>query len=112
MLSSPIFDHGDDPVRHWKGGDYAGFFTTPVLMSKTLCVPWQLPVGPRNMPGNVQEHMVLVIVGSSWASMYDPTVALQCLSKLSSRPRTILRGEYFLDTPTAAGRLFSQSTAK
>ncbi len=46
------------------------------------------------------------------ASTYDPKVASQCLSKLSSRPRTISWGEYFSDTPAAAGRLFSQSTAK
>ena len=26
VLSSPIFNHGDDPVRHWKGGYSAGVF--------------------------------------------------------------------------------------
>ncbi len=26
VSSSPIFNHGDDLVRHWKGDDYAGVF--------------------------------------------------------------------------------------
>ncbi len=44
VVSSPIFNNFDDPVRHWEGGDHMVFLTTPVLMLKTLCVPWQLPV--------------------------------------------------------------------
>jgi hypothetical protein len=46
-----------------------GFLTTPVLMSNSLCVPWQLTVGPRTMPENVQRRIVLKMVGSLWASM-------------------------------------------
>ena len=41
------------------------FLTTPVSMSNTLCVPWRFPVGPRNIPGNVQGRIVFVMVGSS-----------------------------------------------
>ncbi len=40
VASSPIFDNFDDPVRHGEGGDRTAFLMTPMLMSKTLCVPW------------------------------------------------------------------------
>ena len=112
VASAPIFNDLMTLSGMGRGVIVWDFLTTPVLMLKTLCVPWRLPVGPRNMPGNVQERMVLVMVGSLCASTYEPKVALQCLSKSSSRPRTISWGEYFLDTPAATGRLFNQSTAK
>ena len=39
VLFSPVFNDGNDSIWHGKGCDGAFFFTTPVLMLNTLCVP-------------------------------------------------------------------------
>ncbi len=55
---------------------------------------------------------MFVIVGLSWALTYDPNGAMQCFTKSSLRPRTILCREYCSETPAAAGKLLSQRMAK
>jgi hypothetical protein len=69
VASAPIFNDLMTLSGMGRGVIVWVFLTTPVFMSKTLCVPWQLPVGPRNMPGNVQGCIVLAMVRSSWATM-------------------------------------------
>ena len=107
VSSFPIFDHNNDLVRHWKGVDHAGYFYYSRINVEDLVCDLAIASRTNEYVGEcARAHGV----GDCW--IFDPKVALQCLSKSSSRSRTILRGEYFLDTLAATKRLFSQSTAK
>ncbi len=63
MSLSPIFDHGDDPIRHGKGGDYAGFFYYSRIYVKDLVCALAIASGTKEYAGEcARAHGV----GNGW----------------------------------------------
>ncbi len=68
MASAPIFDNFDDPIRHGEGDDHMGFIKdTPVDVKYLVCA-LAIANGTKEYARKVQRGIVLVMVGSLWAS--------------------------------------------
>ncbi len=70
VVLPPIFNKGDDSIRHGQGV-IMRVFDYACINVKDLVLLWQLPVVTRNMPGDVQrqKRTMLVMVESLCASM-------------------------------------------
>ena len=63
--SSPVFGNCDDSIWHRKGGDSSGFLDYSGVDVEYCVCALSIPVGPRNISGNVRGRIVFVIVGLS-----------------------------------------------
>jgi hypothetical protein len=109
---APIFDDFDDPIRHGEGSDRTGFFKYTRVDVEYLVCALAIASGTKEY---ARECARAHSVGNGWIILGFEAGCkggLASFLKSSSQPRRILQGEYFPNTPAAAGRLFSQHTVK
>ncbi len=112
FTASPAFDYFDDAIRHRERSNCARFLDDPGIYVENLVRALEVAGGTKE---NARERACLHCVGDDLVFMdFDVRFkgGFEVLLKSSSRPVTIMRGEYFSEMPTAEGRLLSQKTEK